>query len=147
MLRQFKNRAEAGRVLAQNLAGYANRSDVVVLALPRGGVPVAFEVAQALCAPLDVFLVRKLGTPGQAELAMGAIASGRVRVLNASVIHYLEIPREVIDEITVLEQKELERRERAYRDERPPVKVEGKTIILIYDGLATGSCMRAAIAA
>src|SRR5215813_6173673 len=111
MLRQFKNRAEAGRMLADHLAGYGNRSDVVVLALPRGGVPVAFAIAQALCAPLDVFLVRKLGTPGQAELAMGAIASGGVRVLNPSVINYLEIPREVIDKITLVEQKELERRE------------------------------------
>jgi putative phosphoribosyl transferase len=147
MLRQFRNRAEAGRLLAGHLAGYAKREDVVVLALPRGGVPVAFEVAQALRAPLDVFLVRKLGTPGQAELAMGAIASGGVRVLNPSVIQYLEIPREIIDKITISEQKELERRERAYRDDRPPFEVRDKTIILIDDGLATGSTMRAAIAA
>lgn len=147
MLRPFRNRTEAGRLLASRLAGYANRSDVVVLALPRGGVPVAFEVAQALGAPLDVFLVRKLGTPGQVELALGAIASGGVRVLNRSVVEYLGIPDQVIDSIAAQEQKELERREHAYRDDRPPIEVRDKTIILIDDGLATGSTMRAAIAA
>jgi putative phosphoribosyl transferase len=147
MLRRFTNRAEAGRVLAARLNAYANRTNVVVLALPRGGVPVAFEVAQALDAPLDVFLVRKLGTPGHSELAMGAIASGGVRVLNPSVVEYLGIPDRVIDRITADEQKELERRERAYRDDRPPIEVLNRTIILVDDGLATGSTMRAAVAA
>ncbi len=147
MLRRFTNRAEAGRVLAARLNAYANRTNVLVLALPRGGVPVAFEVAEALDAPLDVFLVRKLGTPGQPELAMGAIASGGVRVLNPSVVEYLGIPNRVIDRITADEQKELERRERAYRDDRPPIEVLNRTIILVDDGLATGSTMRAAVAA
>jgi predicted phosphoribosyltransferase len=120
---------------------------VIVLALPRGGVPVAFEVAQALDLPLDVFLVRKLGTPGQEELAMGAIASGGVRVLNPWVVDYLGIPNRVIDRITADEQKELERREHAYRDDRPPIDVSNRTIILVDDGLATGSTMSAAVAA
>ena len=146
-LQQFKNRTEAGQVLAAQLGAYANRPDVVVLALPRGGVPVAFEVAQALNAPLDVFLVRKLGTPGQPELAMGAIASGGIRVLNPSVVEWLGIPGEMIDQIASDEQRELERRERAYRDDRPPVELRDRTIILVDDGLATGSTMRAAIAA
>ena len=147
MLHRFKDRTEAGRVLAGRLGNYANRPGVVVLALPRGGVPVAFEVAQALNAPLDVFLVRKLGTPGQEELAMGAIASGGIRVLNSSVVEWLAIPDEVIDEIAACEQKELERRERAYRDDRPPIEIRGRTIVLVDDGLATGSTMRAAIEA
>jgi putative phosphoribosyl transferase len=146
-LRPFRNRVEAGRTLAARLHAYANRNDVVVMALPRGGVPVAFEVAQALDAPLDIFLVRKLGTPGQEELAMGAIASGGVRVLNPWVVDYLGITDEVIDKITADEHKELERRERAYREDRLPVEVSKKTIILVDDGLATGSTMRAAVAA
>lgn len=147
MLRPFKNRTEAGRVLASHLAGYANRSDLVVLALPRGGVPVAFEVAQALDVPLDVFLVRKLGTPGQPELALGAIAGGGVQVVNWPLVKYLGIPDQVIDNIAARERQELERREQAYRDDRPPIEVRNRTIILIDDGLATGSTMAAAIAA
>jgi len=147
MVRPFKNRTEAGRVLASHLVGYANRSDLAVLALPRGGVPVAFEVAQALDAPLDVFLVRKLGTPGQPELALGAIAGGGVQVVNWPLVEYLGIPDRVIDNIAAHERQELERRERAYRDDRPPIEVRNRTIILIDDGLATGSTMAAAIAA
>jgi predicted phosphoribosyltransferase len=118
-----------------------------VLALPRGGVPVAFEVARELDAPLDVFLVRKLGTPGHEELALGAIASGGARVVNQPLVEYLGIPDEVIDDIAAREQQELERRERAYRDDRPPIDLRNKAIILIDDGLATGSTMRAAVAA
>jgi len=123
------------------------RPDVVILALPRGGVPVAFEVARALHAPLDVFLVRKLGVPGREELAMGAIASGGVRVLNDEVVWTLQIPDEVIDQVTAEEQRELERREREYRGDRPALDVSGRWVILIDDGLATGSSMRAAVAA
>jgi predicted phosphoribosyltransferase len=143
----FRDRTEAGRQLAAKLAAYADRSDVLILALPRGGVPVAFEVAQALGAPLDVFLVRKLGVPGHEELAMGAIASGGVRVLNEDVVRMLRIPDDVIDAVAAEEQQELMRRERAYRGDRPPPQVRGKTVILIDDGLATGSTMRAAVAA
>ena len=123
---------------------YARRPEVLVLALPRGGVPVAFEVACALRAPLDVFLVRKLGVPGQEELAMGAIATGGVRVVNDSIVRHLDIAPEVIDAVAAREQGELERRERAYRDERPAPDVRGRTVILVDDGLATGSTMRAA---
>ena len=123
---------------------YAGRTDTLVLALPRGGVPVAFEVARALRAPLDIFLVRKLGVPGQEELAMGAIASGGVRVVNEDVVRHLGITPEVIDAVAAREQGELERRERAYRDERPAPDVRGRTVILVDDGLATGSTMRAA---
>jgi putative phosphoribosyl transferase len=144
---RYRNRTEAGRLLAQKLMGYANRPDVLVLALPRGGVPVAFEVAQALDAPLDVFLVRKLGVPGHEELAMGAIASGGVRVLNEAVVSYLHIPDGVIDAVAADELQELERRERLYRVDRPPLEVRGRTVILIDDGLATGSTMRAAAGA
>lgn len=147
MDRVFHDRADAGRVLARTLAAYAGRPDVVVLALPRGGVPVAFEVARALDAPLDVFLVRKLGVPGQEELAMGAIASGHVRVLNDAVVQALGIPDSVIDAVAAREERELERRAREYRDGRPPVPVAGRTVILIDDGLATGSSMRAAVQA
>jgi predicted phosphoribosyltransferase len=118
-----------------------------VLALPRGGVPVGFEVAKALHAPLDVFVVRKLGLPGQEELAMGAIASGGVRVLNRDLLRALHIPEEVVDQITQEEQRELERREREYRDERSPIDVRGKSVILVDDGLATGSSMRVAVLA
>jgi predicted phosphoribosyltransferase len=129
------------------LTQYADRVDVLVLGLPRGGVPVAFEVARALNAPLDVFLVRKLGTPGQEELAMGAIASGGIRVLNTSVIEYLGITSDVIESTADKQMKELERRERLYRDDRPPADVRGRIIILVDDGLATGSTMRAAVSA
>jgi putative phosphoribosyl transferase len=143
----FRNRTDAGRQLAAELRAYANRPDVVVLGLPRGGVPVAFEVARALHAPLDVFLVRKLGVPGHEELAMGAIASGGVRVLNEEVVRTLHIPEETIDAVAAEEQRELERRERTYRGDRPPADVRGRTVILVDDGLATGSTMRAAVAA
>jgi putative phosphoribosyl transferase len=143
----FADRREAGRFLAEKLAAYADRPDVLVLALPRGGVPVAYEVARALHAPLDVFLVRKLGLPGHEELAMGAIASGGVIVLNEDVVGALGIPRDLIERVAAAEQQELERRERAYRDNRPPPDVRGRTVILIDDGLATGSTMRAAVAA
>ncbi|HXN52504.1 MAG TPA: phosphoribosyltransferase [Candidatus Acidoferrum sp.] len=141
---RFRDRTEAGQMLAEMLREYANRDDVVVLALPRGGVPVGFEVAKALNAPLDVFVVRKLGLPGQEELAMGAIASGGIRVLNRDLIRALGIPEEVVDRITQEEQRELERRERAYREGRPPLDVRGRTVILVDDGLATGSSMRVA---
>lgn len=140
----FKNRQDAGERLAEKLTEYANRDDVLILALPRGGVPVAFEVAERLAAPLDVFLVRKLGVPGHEELAMGAIASGGVRVLNERTIDYLNIPEAVIDRVAEKEQRELERREREYRDALPAPDVSGKTVILIDDGLATGATMRAA---
>jgi len=143
----FRDRTEAGRVLAAKLGEYANRGDVVVLALPRGGVPVGFEVAKALNAPLDVFVVRKLGLPGQEELAMGAIASGGARVLNIERIRAVGIPAEVVEQVTQEEQRELERREREYRDGRPPVNVRGQTVILVDDGLATGSSMHVAVLA
>lgn len=143
----FRDRTDAGRQLAARLTRYADRTDVLVLALPRGGVPVAYEVAKALKAPLDVFLVRKLGVPGHEELAMGAIASGGVRVLNEDLVDYLRIPDEVIDAVAAVEQRELERRERAYRDDRPPPDVKDRIVILVDDGLATGSTMRAAAAA
>jgi predicted phosphoribosyltransferase len=143
----FRNRSEAGRLLASKLNKYANSADVLVLALPRGGVPVAYEVARELHAPLHVFLVRKLGVPAHEELAMGAIASGGVRVLNEDVLSALDIPDEIIDRVTADEQEELERRERAYRDGRPAPEIRGRTIILVDDGLATGSTMRAGVAA
>jgi len=143
----FRDRSDAGRRLAAELTAYADRPDVLVLALPRGGVPVAFEVAQALHAPLDVFLVRKLGVPDYEELAMGAIASGGVRVLNDDVVRGLGIPQEVIDAVAADERTELTRREREYRGNRPPAAVAGRTVIVIDDGLATGSTMRAAVAA
>jgi putative phosphoribosyl transferase len=143
----YRNRAAAGRILARRLRHYARRPDVLVLALPRGGVPVAYEVARALGAPLDVFLVRKLGVPGQEELAMGAIATGGVRVLNDDVVHALQVPEEVIESVAESEWRELERRERAYRDDRPLPDLRGRTVILIDDGLATGTTMRAAVAA
>ena len=147
MLTRFRDRREAGRVLAQELTAYAGRPDVVVLALPRGGVPVAYEVARALGAPLDVFLVRKLGVPGHEELAMGAVATGGVRVLNDQVVRALGIPPDVIDMVAAWEQQELARRERLYRGDRPPPDVKGRTVILVDDGLATGATMRAALAA
>jgi predicted phosphoribosyltransferase len=144
---RFKDRAQAGRLLAARLKEFENRDDVVVLALPRGGVPVAFEIAQELNAPLDVFVVRKLGLPGQQELAIGAIATGGIRVLNEEIVRYLSIPAEVIDRVAETEQRELERREVEYRDERPAPAVRDHTVILVDDGLATGSTMRAAITA
>ena len=140
----FRDRRDAGRQLARRLTRYADRADVFVLALPRGGVPVGYEVAQALNAPLDVLLVRKLGVPGHEELAMGAVASGGTRVLNRDVVEHLEVPWEVIDRVTAAEVKELRRREQAYRGDRPPPDVMGLTLILVDDGLATGSTMRAA---
>jgi predicted phosphoribosyltransferase len=143
----FRDRRAAGRALVPLLGRYADRDDVLVLALPRGGVPVGYEVAQALRAPLDVFLVRKLGVPGYEELAMGAIASGGGVVLNEEVMQGLGIPRDVIDQVAEDEQRELERREQAYRDGRPPPSVEGKVVILVDDGLATGASIRAAAAA
>jgi putative phosphoribosyl transferase len=142
----FKDRADAGRKLAARLTRYADRGDVLVLALPRGGVPVAYEVAKELKAPLDVFLVRKLGVPGYEELAMGAIASGGVRVINEELVNYLGIPDQVIEAIAAVEQRELERRALTYRDNRPPPDVKDRVVILIDDGLATGSTMRAAAA-
>jgi putative phosphoribosyl transferase len=145
--RRFRDRADAGRVLAERLAHYAGRDDVLVLGLPRGGVPVAAEVARALGAPLDVFLVRKLGLPGQEELAMGAIASGGARVLNEELVETLGIPEELIDEVAAREHEELRRREVLYRGERLLPAVEGKIVIVVDDGLATGSSMRAAVAA
>jgi putative phosphoribosyl transferase len=141
---RFKNRTEAGRVLAERLSAYANRPDTLVLGLPRGGVPVAYEVAMALNAPLDVFVVRKLGVPGHEELAMGAIATGGARSLNADVIEYLRIPEEVVDEVAEREEQELKRRERLYRDHRPSQSPRDRMTILVDDGLATGSSMRAA---
>ena len=147
MIKGFQNRVAAGQALAERLKGYANRNDVVVLALPRGGLPVAFEVAQTLNAPLDVFVVRKLGLPSHVELAMGAIASGGVRVLNQELVNYLKIPESLIDAVAAAEQKELERREQLYRNHRPALEVAGQTVILVDDGLATGSTMRAAVKA
>jgi len=147
MDRPFHDRHDAGHQLAEELCHFAGRTDVLVLALPRGGVPVAYEVARALGAPLDVFLVRKLGVPGHAELAMGAIATGDVLLLNEEVVRALRIPPEVIDRVAAAEREELERREIAYRGDRPAPEVEGRIAILIDDGLATGASMRAAVAA
>lgn len=147
MKHRFRDRAEGGRALGRKLAAYGGRDDVLVLALPRGGVPVAFEVAEVLDAPLDVFLVRKLGLPGHEEFAMGAIATGGTRVLDRTVIADANVSPEELDEITARERRELERREREYRGARPPPDVEAKIAILVDDGLATGSTMRAAIAA
>jgi putative phosphoribosyl transferase len=141
---RFRDRFDAGQQLADRLGGFAGRPDLLVLGLPRGGVPVAYEVARRLGAPLDVFLVRKLGVPGHEELAMGAIATGGVRVLNEDVVEMLGIPDSVIQAVARREQQELERREREYRGDRPEPDVRDRTIILIDDGLATGSTMRAA---
>jgi len=143
----YRNRTEAGRFLAEKLAGYARDPDLLVLALPRGGVPVAYEVARALDAPLDVFLVRKLGVPGHEELAMGAIATGGVRFLNEDLVRTLRIPPGVISDVVAAELKELRRRERAYHGDRPAPDARGRTVILVDDGLATGSTMRGAVAA
>ena len=143
----FEDRGEAGHELAAKLRKYANRSDVVILALPLGGVPVGYAVAQELNAPLDIFAVRKLGVPGYEELAMGAIATGGVRVLNEDLVEQLEFSSDVIDRVAGREQLELERRERLYRGDRPPINVRNQIVILIDDGLATGSTMRAAVRA
>ena len=144
----FRDRAEAGQALAGELVGrYGGRGDVLVLGLPRGGVPVAYEVARALKAPLDAFLVRKLGVPGHPELAMGAIAIGGTQVINDEVVAHLSIPAEAIEAVAERERRELARRARAFRGDRPDPVVSGKTVILVDDGLATGSTMRAAVAA
>jgi predicted phosphoribosyltransferase len=143
----FTDRRDAGRALAASLKEYARRDDVIVLALPRGGVPVAFEVAAALDAPLDLFLVRKLGSPGHSELAMGAIASGGIRVLNDDVVRWLGISPAQIDAVAQREQQELERRDAAYRRGGSLPSLSGRIVILVDDGLATGSTMRAAVQA
>jgi predicted phosphoribosyltransferase len=144
-MQPFKNRTEAGRMLAEQLAGYAGRAEVVVLALPRGGVPVAHEVARALDAPLDIFIVQKLGVPGQEELAMGAIGSGGVRILNDGLIDQLGIDADTIDQVTHSEEAELNRREQQYRQDHPQIDIAGRTVILIDDGIATGATMQAAV--
>ena len=143
----FLDRRDAGQRLAKKLKHYAGNPDVIILALPRGGVPVAYEVAQELRAPLDVFLVRKLGVPGHEELALGAIASGGVKVLNSDIVKSLRIPPDAIERVAASEQRELDRREREYRDERPAPDFEKRTVIVVDDGLATGSSMRAAVIA
>jgi putative phosphoribosyl transferase len=143
----FEDRFEAGKRLAGRLSAYVDNPDVIVLALPRGGVPVASEVARALNAPLDVILVRKLGVPGQKELAMGAISSGGIRIMNEDVMRSLHIPDKEIEAVVYAENLELERRERAYRGERPELGLRDRIVILVDDGLATGSTMRAAVAA
>jgi putative phosphoribosyl transferase len=147
MKAEFANRREAGWRLASQLDQYTSRPDVIVLALPRGGVPVGFEVAKSLNVPLDVFVVRKLGVPGHEELAMGAIASGGTQVLNKDLIEMLRLRESVVDQVAAHEEQELLRRERAYRAGRPPLHVEGKVVILVDDGIATGATMRAAVAA
>ncbi len=147
MERIFSNRTEAGRLLAEKLLKYAGRADVIVLGLPRGGVPVAFEVAQRLGTPFDVFIVRKLGVPGFEELAVGAIASGGVRVLNEDVMRAIPNVDEVIELVTAKETAELERREQSYRDGRPAPELRDRVVILVDDGLATGATMRAAVKA
>ncbi|HEY6211385.1 MAG TPA: phosphoribosyltransferase family protein [Vicinamibacterales bacterium] len=144
---RFRDRRDGGRHLARRLSAYAGRNDVVVLALPRGGVPVGYEVAAALNAPLDVFLVRKLGVPGHPELAMGAIASGGVRVISREIVDEIGISDAAIDSVAAREAMELERRERLYRDDRVLPPLDGKTVIIVDDGLATGATMEAAIAA
>jgi predicted phosphoribosyltransferase len=143
----FADRAEAGRILGTKLAAYSGRGDAIVLGLPRGGVPVAFEVARVLNLPLDILVVRKLSTPWERELAMGAIAPGDVQVLDLSMVKQLCVPSEAIEELAAVERKELERQERLYRGDRPPLAVAGKAVVLVDDGIATGSCILAAIAA
>jgi putative phosphoribosyl transferase len=143
----FRDRRDAGLVLANNLAKYKDRPDVLVLGLPRGGVPVAYEVSRALNAPLDVFIVRKLGVPGQEELGMGAIATGGVRILHEGIIRELGISSQTVETVTMNEQMELARREILYRGDQPPTSIEGRIVIVVDDGLATGSTMKAALAA
>ena len=143
----FEDRADAGRRLASRLGAYRNRKDVVVLGIPRGGVPVAFEIAAALDAPLDVFVSRKLGVPGQEELAYGAVASGGVRILDREITEAVGISDAEVERITANVRKEVERREKVYRGGRQPLMVQGQTVILVDDGIATGSSMRAAIGA
>ncbi|HKT59405.1 MAG TPA: phosphoribosyltransferase family protein [Gemmatimonadales bacterium] len=147
MAARYRNRTEAGRVVAERLRDYAGRSDVIVLALPRGGVPVGYEVAQALHAPLDVFIVRKLGLPAHPELAIGAIASGGVRVVDRDAMRRFGVTDQELAAVAAEEQRELERRERLYRGDRPPPDIAGKTVILVDDGLATGATMAAAATA
>src|SRR5437588_7162882 len=147
MERAFRDRTEAGRQLAEKLEKYAGRADVIVLGLPRGGVPVAYEVAKRLHAPLDVFIVRKLGVPGFEELAAGAIASGGARVLNEDVMRSIPYAHEAIEAVTAKETTELERREQIYRERRPPPGLGGRIVSLVDDGLATGATMRAAVRA
>lgn len=147
MITRFRDRRDAGQWLAADLHAYAGRTDVIVLALPRGGVPVGYEVAATLGAPLDVFVVRKLGLPGHEELAMGALASGGVRVLDEELIRIARVSPAEVSRVTTAEQAELERRERRYRGDRPFPDLRGKTAILVDDGLATGSTMRAAVTA
>jgi putative phosphoribosyl transferase len=144
-MERFADRRDAGRILGRKLSIYAGQTDVIVLALPRGGVPVAYEVALALNAPLDIFLVRKLGLPGREELAIGAIASGGIRVLNEDIIRVLSVPEEVINIVARNELQELERREYIYRGNRPAADIHDRKVILIDDGLATGASMRAAV--
>ncbi len=146
MQTRFRDRTEAGKELARSLSSYANRADTLVLGLPRGGVPVAHEVAQALNLPLDICIVRKLGVPNYPELAMGAIASGGVRILNQDVIQEEAIPEEILAQVTADERRELQRREQAYRGDRPQPTIRDRTIIVVDDGLATGATMRTAIA-
>jgi predicted phosphoribosyltransferase len=145
-MQRFTDRRDAGRVLAQKLSAYAGQTDVIVVALPRGGVPVGYEVALALHAPLDIFLVRKLGLPGREELAIGAIASGGIRILNNDIIRVLNVPEEVINIVARNELQELQRRERNYRGESAAPEIRDRKVILIDDGLATGASMRAAVA-
>ena len=147
MWQRFKDRYEAGRLLAEQLLQFADKNDVIVLALPRGGVPVAYEVAKTLNVPLDVFIVRKLGVPGHEELALGSIASGGTIFINEPFVETLGLPKDVLDSNTKREETELARRERLYRGARPPLDVRGKTVIVVDDGLATGSTMRAAVTA
>lgn len=146
-MKRFQNRTEAGQVLASLLTQYGDRSDVLVLGLPRGGVPVAFEIASTLQAPLDIFLVRKLGVPGHEELAMGAIASGNVRVLNQDVVEMEQVSDSVLEQVTQREQQELQRREHLYRGDHPVLSITDRIVILVDDGLATGATMRAAVMA
>ena len=144
---KFQDRIVAGRALAQHLQQFANRDDVFVLALPRGGVPVAYEVARDLDAPLDVFVVRKLGVPGQEELAFGALASGGVIVFNDSILRSLRLPEDLLQQVIECEQQELDRREKLYRNGRPPLDLKNKSVIVVDDGLATGATMAAAVKA
>lgn len=144
---QYRDRIEAGQQLAPLLRPYANRADVLVLGLPRGGIPVAFAVAEHLSAPLGAYVVRKLGVPGHEELAMGAIATGGIRILNATIIHQLGIPPAAVEAVTSQEQRQLQQREQLYQGNRPLPAIQGRTVILIDDGLATGATMRAAVAA